>query len=303
MKGDRRAPACGFSATVVGILEKLSAAYETVNVLEDPAVREGMKELSSWPTFPQLYVRGEFVGGCDIVKEMYASGELQRILGVEPPPVKAPPAAPRIMLTPEAASAFREALANAGTDVLRLETDARFASDLSIAPKVEGDFEVSVAGVVVHVARDSAPRVDGITIDFVEAPGGMAFKIDNPNEPPPPATVAARVAATVAATVKPVRPAELAAMLDAGAVRLFDVRPEAERALASIARARPLDAGGQRDLFALERDTPIALHCHHGVRSRAAAESLLREGFTDVYNLEGGIEAWSNEVDPTVPHY
>jgi monothiol glutaredoxin len=92
-------------------------------------------------------------------------------------------------------------------------------------------------------------------------------------------------------------------MLDAGQIVLFDVRPDAERARASIAQARKLDAAGQEELFASKKDAAIALHCHHGVRSRAAAEQLLREGFTNVYNLEGGIEAWSREVDPSVPRY
>ena len=80
MKGNRRFPACGFSATVVGILDKLTSGYDTVNILEDSQVREGMKEFSSWPTFPQLYVKGEFVGGSDIVREMFQSGELKPLL-------------------------------------------------------------------------------------------------------------------------------------------------------------------------------------------------------------------------------
>ncbi len=80
MKGSKSFPQCGFSATVVQILNKLVPSYETVNVLADPAVREGIKEYSQWPTIPQLYVGGQFVGGCDIVKEMYASGELQKLI-------------------------------------------------------------------------------------------------------------------------------------------------------------------------------------------------------------------------------
>ena len=79
MKGNRHFPQCGFSAQVVGILDKLIKGYETVNVLKDPAIREGIKELSSWPTIPQLYVDGEFVGGCDIMREMYQSGELKQL--------------------------------------------------------------------------------------------------------------------------------------------------------------------------------------------------------------------------------
>ena len=80
MKGDRRMPQCGFSATVVQILDTLVPDYTTVDVLADPDVRQGIKEFSSWPTVPQLYVDGDFVGGCDIIREMYQSGELQKTL-------------------------------------------------------------------------------------------------------------------------------------------------------------------------------------------------------------------------------
>ena len=76
MKGNRRMPRCGFSATVVGILDGLTDHYETVDVLANPAIREGIKEYSDWPTLPQLYIDGEFQGGCDIVREMAASGDL-----------------------------------------------------------------------------------------------------------------------------------------------------------------------------------------------------------------------------------
>jgi monothiol glutaredoxin len=81
MKGDRRFPQCGFSAIVVQILDALGCDYHTVDALADPQLREGIKEYSSWPTIPQLYVDGEFQGGCDIVREMYGSGELQQKLG------------------------------------------------------------------------------------------------------------------------------------------------------------------------------------------------------------------------------
>jgi monothiol glutaredoxin len=80
MKGDRNVPQCGFSATVVQILDTLVPEYTTVDVLSDPQVRQGIKEFSSWPTIPQLYVAGELLGGCDIVREMYSSGELQKVL-------------------------------------------------------------------------------------------------------------------------------------------------------------------------------------------------------------------------------
>lgn len=77
MKGTKDFPQCGFSNTCVQILNQFGAPYETVNVLEDEAIRQGMKEYSSWPTFPQMYIGGEFYGGCDIMIETYQSGELQ----------------------------------------------------------------------------------------------------------------------------------------------------------------------------------------------------------------------------------
>ncbi|WP_028465333.1 MULTISPECIES: Grx4 family monothiol glutaredoxin [Nisaea] len=76
MKGTPVFPQCGFSAAVVGVLSHIGVKFKGINVLEDPAVREGIKEFSNWPTIPQLYVKNEFVGGCDIIREMYETGEL-----------------------------------------------------------------------------------------------------------------------------------------------------------------------------------------------------------------------------------
>ena len=83
MKGDRAMPRCGFSAQVVQILNSLQVEYETRDVLADQNVREAVKQYSEWPTLPQLYVKGEFVGGCDIVTEMYQNGELQDLVGIK----------------------------------------------------------------------------------------------------------------------------------------------------------------------------------------------------------------------------
>jgi len=80
MKGNPRFPQCGFSARVVQILTHLGVQFGSANVLEDPALRDGIKQFSNWPTVPQLYVKGEFVGGCDIVTEMFQSGELETLL-------------------------------------------------------------------------------------------------------------------------------------------------------------------------------------------------------------------------------
>jgi monothiol glutaredoxin len=80
MKGTPVFPQCGFSAAVVQVLTHMGVKFKTLNVLEDPAVRDGIKEFSDWPTIPQLYVKGEFVGGCDIIREMYETGELNEYM-------------------------------------------------------------------------------------------------------------------------------------------------------------------------------------------------------------------------------
>lgn len=86
MKGTPTFPQCGFSSTVVQILDYVGADYNSVNVLEDPEIRQGIKDVNNWPTIPQVFVKGEFIGGCDIVKEMFETGELRDLLaekGVE----------------------------------------------------------------------------------------------------------------------------------------------------------------------------------------------------------------------------
>lgn len=80
MKGTAEMPQCGFSATVVQIMELTETAFKDVNVMADPEIRQGIKDFSDWPTIPQLYIKGEFIGGCDIIREMYESGELQPLL-------------------------------------------------------------------------------------------------------------------------------------------------------------------------------------------------------------------------------
>ena len=90
MKGTKLIPQCGFSATVAQVLERVGVTeYKDVNVLADPEIRDGIKAFTNWPTIPQLYVKGEFIGGCDIVREMYQSGELQTLLAEKGIAVKA----------------------------------------------------------------------------------------------------------------------------------------------------------------------------------------------------------------------
>jgi monothiol glutaredoxin len=283
MKGTRSFPQCGFSATVVQILDDLVPEYHTVNVLKEADIREGIKAFSNWPTIPQLYVDGKFVGGCDIVREMYVSGELQSALGVK----AAQQTAPRIAVS----EAARQAIQQAGEPgaALRLSVSSKFEYELSLDEQRNGDFPIDLgAGLTLVIDRMSAKRADGISIDYASASGG-GFRIENPNEP---------------ARVKPLQPAELKALLASGEPpRLVDVRTQEEYDTARIAGGKLLDADQELALEGLARDTPIVFYCHHGMRSRSAAERYLAQGFKRVFNLEGGIDAWSKQVDPSVPRY
>ena len=89
MKGTPIFPQCGFSSTVVQILDYIGAKYESVNVLEDPEIRQGIKDYNNWPTIPQVFVKGEFIGGCDILREMFESGELRQLMSEKGVPLAA----------------------------------------------------------------------------------------------------------------------------------------------------------------------------------------------------------------------
>ncbi len=285
MKGNRAAPQCGFSATVVEILDQYLPSYTTVNVLSDPQIRDGVKQYADWPTIPQLFVDGQFVGGCDIVREMDSTGELAKSLG----DLVKPPAPPTITLTDEAAEVFREAAKDAGPgEALRLSIDGRFSHDLFIGPGRDGDVEIEANGVKLRLDRPSARRADGVSIAYIDGPQG-GFKIDNPNAPP---------------SVKAIAPAEAKAMLERDpGLHFIDVRTPGERERAQIPGTVLLDPPTMAMLSKLPKDTPLVFHCHHGQRSQQAALHFLELGFRTVYNVVGGIEAWSREVDPAIPRY
>ncbi len=288
MKGNREAPQCGFSSTVIGILDGLVSDYVTADVLSDSAVREGIKEYSQWPTIPQLYVRGEFLGGCDIIQELAASGELAQSLGVNTSP---PIEQPEVTVTPAGAEALRAAARSAPEDaVIHLGIDARFQNKLYFAPRGPNEITVESEGIAIALDPLSAGRANGSIIDVVDTPQGPGFRIDNPNAP--------------AGQVKQTGVQEIKRQLDAGELReFFDVRTPEERAKASIPGTRLMTPEETERINGLAKDTPLAFHCHHRGRSQAAAEHFAGLGFTNVSNVVGGIEAWSLEVDSEIPRY
>jgi len=283
MKGTREQPQCGFSATVVGILDGLVPEYRTINVLAAPEIREGIKEFSNWPTIPQLYVDGEFLGGCDIVREMNENGELRQALGLPDASQIAPP---HVTITDSAARLIQSAMEGSQHKDVHVKIDARFNHQLGFGPRGGGMVECSTNGITLLFDPDSALRAEGLVLDADEGGGGLA--VDNPNQP----------------RVRQLAPAELLERFRRGEeLILVDVRTPEEHATARIAQARLADPALLAELQQQPREQILVFHCHHGGRSQAMAERFAAQGFRNVFNLAGGIDAWSTEVDPSVPRY
>ncbi len=286
MKGDRAMPACGFSSRVVSILDGLVDNYATFDVLQDADVRDAIKTYSEWPTLPQLYIKGEFVGGCDIVQQMAESGDLERALGVDlstlSPPI--------LKIDAGAAAQFNAALA--GTegehDAIRIEIDAQFRHGLATDAAHPRDIVFECAGLKFAMDRASAIRAGGLSIQFVEG-DESGFKIENPNAPPSVKQVSAKEAARALAATP--------------GLEFIDVRSEQERTQAVVEGSTLLNEDTLARLMALPRETALLFICHHGMRSQSTAAQFLAEGFRDVSNITGGIDAWAREVDSTIPRY
>ena len=286
MKGTRAQPQCGFSAATVNILDMLVSEYETVDVLDDAPLREGIKTYGQWPTIPQLYVNGELIGGCDIVTELYESGELFDLLGLKP----AAHTVPEITFSDKAAATVRHALDQQPDEMsLHVRIDACWRTDLELAPTKAREIRADANGIAVLMDPSTAQRANGLFIDSVESLQGSGFTFENPNAPP---------------AVKQMHVSTLNADIEAGErVYLFDVRGPDERAKAQIKAAVPFDEAAERLIETLPKDTPLLFHCHGGGRSQVVAERYRLRGFVNVYNLAGGIDAWSLHVDPMVPRY
>ncbi len=274
MKGNRQQPMCGFSAAATNTLNELLPDYHTVNVLDDPEIREGIKEFGSWPTIPQLYVEGELVGGADIIRQMYGSGELHQLFGM-PQPDRTPP---EITITDKAAEAIRQGTANAEGLALHLEIGPDHSAGFQLAPAGDGDIVAHANGLEVHFDPASAQRAKGIVIDWVSTVQGEGLSLKFPG----------------AQEIKSLSVQELQQRLADNSIILIDVRPAAVRAqLAPLPQARILEDEGYDALAALPKDTQLAFICQHGISSQSMAERFAAHGFSQVHNVEGGMEAWN----------
>jgi monothiol glutaredoxin len=284
MKGSPRAPQCGFSAKAVGALDAAGATFAHVDVLSDPEIREGIKAYGDWPTIPQLYIGGELVGGSDIILQMAGSGELHAALGL-PAPDRTPPA---ITITPAAVAMLQQALADAGEGyALQVDIDGAYNARLQLAPVDAGAIATETDGIRAQFDPASARRARGMVIDWADDLRGRGLVIDNPNAPP---------------KVRSLTPGEASERASAGSLTIVDVRPAEERAQASIPLDHATFDDGVEEIEALPKDTALAFLCRSGGRSAQAAEHFRALGFTELYNIAGGTNAWA-EIDPAVPRY
>jgi len=180
MKGNRAQPQCGFSAKTVEALDMILPDYQVVDVLQNAEIREGIKAYGNWPTIPQLYVAGELVGGCDIIKEMFDSGELGTVLGVNPPVADK---APTIRISPAAMDIMRNALDKNPGKAICLRINGSWKHSMSLEAPRPGSINVSVEPITIDVDPWSAIRADGLSIDVMDSVQGRGFRFDNPNAP------------------------------------------------------------------------------------------------------------------------
>jgi monothiol glutaredoxin len=177
MKGTREMPQCGFSAATVGILDSLLPDYTTVDVLADQELREGVKAFSDWPTVPQIYIDKEFLGGCDIVKQMFNSGDLHDALGL-PPPDRTPP---EIEIEDEAATLMLNAMEQQPGLAVHLQIDGRWNHNFTLGPAQGHEVRSESNGVAVLMDVATAQKARGLRVGVGDTLQGRALQIDNPN--------------------------------------------------------------------------------------------------------------------------
>ncbi len=284
MKGTPQAPMCGFSSKTVGLLDSILSDYSSVDVLQDQEIREGIKVFSNWPTIPQLYIDGELVGGCDIVSAMFNSCEIHEMLGIEAPD-RTPP---EVTITDAASEKIREAMAGHEGIGLHFSIDAGWQSTFNVAPAEGHEVKVVANGITFLFDLASAQRAKGAVIDWKESMEGEGLTINLPQAPKP---------------VYQMSVDELKQALEDNNVILIDVRGKEERALASIAAAKPMEGGLMQEIEAMPKDTALAFICHVGNRSQVAAEHFRKQGFSNLSNVAGGIDAWAKQIDPSISTY
>ncbi len=266
MKGTREAPSCGFSAQIVEVLNHLLPNYSTFDVRNDPLLRQAVKSRSGWPTFPQLYIRGEFVGGSDIAKELFVTGELAARLGL----ARTELPDPELRVSRPALDALERLAAG---EPIRLELDAQGDANLSVSTKQPSDIEIPVERVRFVLDVLTASRVDGLRIDYVSEPGG--FVLTRPT--------------TVGLSAPQV--AEMLAS-EQNAPLLVDCRTLAEFRQATLPKAEHLTRDLLHSLSTGAEGRRVVFFCRNGNRAQNVAEHFSIMWAKPALYLKGGLEGW-----------
>ncbi len=276
MKGNPQTPMCGFSSNTVKIIKDLLGDdFGHFNVLEDPEIREGIKQYGQWPTIPQLYVKKELIGGNDIITEMFNSGELHELLGLQQPD-RTPP---QMTISEQALAHIKEGMAEAGDHQLFLSIDESFNTRFSLEMPKGFEVVADLGELKVYMDIGTAKRAQGLSITWVDELQGSGLRIDNPNEPP---------------AVKDLSSDELRSWMasETANPKIYDVRSEAMVAEGTVDGAVRLDKTAIAEVEKMAKDTPLVFVCQVGQSSMAAAEFFRKKGFTEVYNLSGGYNNW-----------
>lgn len=277
MKGTPQTPMCGFSSNTVKILKDLiGEGFASFNVLEDPEIREGIKAYGQWPTIPQLYVNKELIGGNDIISEMFNTGELHELLNLTQPDRTAP----TISISDEALNHIKEGLKDMGDHQLFLSVDEEFNTRFSLEKPKGYEIIADVGDLKVYMDIGTAKRSNGVEISWVDELQGSGLRIKNPNEPP---------------AVQDLSVAELQDWFatDVENPKIYDVRSAEKFTEGSVTGAQRLDKQSISEIEALDKDTPLVFVCQVGQSSMSAAEFFRKKGYTKVFNLTGGYNAWN----------
>ncbi len=287
IKGTPQEPQCGFSAKIIEILDFFVSDYVSINVLEDEQVRNGIKEYSNWPTIPQLYVDQKFIGGSDVVSQMYDNGELLELFNIKKISKNF---IFNIKITNDAKNKFINFLQNNNKiSYFRLTINAKFEHKLSISILKQNDVISKNNDISLILDPVSATRVNNIIIDYKQIGFKEGFKIINPNKPP---------------KIKQINALELKRKIDnKDKLMVFDVRTKEEWDIVHIKNTYFFRDFSSEQKNKLNKHKMIVFLCHHGMRSQRIAESFRMNGFTNVYNLIGGIDEWSRNIDTTLVRY
>jgi monothiol glutaredoxin len=277
MKGNPQTPMCGFSSNTVKILKDLIGdGFASFNVLEDPEIREGIKAYGQWPTIPQLYVNKELVGGNDIISEMFNTGELHELLNLAQPD-RSPP---KISITEDALNHIKEGLKEMGDHQLFLSVDDEFNTRFSLEKPKGYEVIADIGDLKVYMDIGTAKRSNGVEISWVDELQGSGLRIKNPNEPP---------------AVQNLSVAELQDWFATDVInpQVFDVRSADKVAEGTVDHAIRLDKTAIESIEAMDKETPLVFVCQVGQSSMSAAEFFRKKGYTKVFNLTGGYNAWN----------